>query len=662
MSDSADLELMRISMLLETEPSAAVRLARTLLAKHPGHDAATLLFSVACRRLGNSADAVELVESVARAQPGSVVVQLELARTFAACGRPKDAVAAYERSVELDVALAEAWRELSAQRLLAGDMAAADTAYRTYRQLIGNPPELADAYSAFDQNRLEAAESLLRDRLHAGSNEVAAFTLLAAIESRRGDDLAQEAALKRVLDLAPCDAGAREQLAPLLIRQGRIDEAMALLDRLLAADARNRAALLLKADALQFAERHAEGMAIIARLLAEHPADADLWVIAGNRQRFSGHPHAAIDCYRRAIELRPGDGLAHWGLSNLAAFDATTEFTGRMQQQLNSGAAEGYDAICLEFALGKVLEDRAEFAASFEHYARGNRRVRSSFRYDAQAITAFVQRFKATFTHAFFAERVGWGCAAVDPIFIVGLPRSGSTLLEQILSSHSQIEGTRELPYVPTIARQLAGSPQQAARYPENLRSLNQVEFEMLAAGYLDSARGHRLAGRSRFIDKMHVNFTSLGLLQLMFPRAVIIDSRRHPMGCGFACYKQLFSAGLNFAYDLGELGCYYRDYVELMDHVDAVLPGRVYRVHYEHLVADPQDEIRRLLSHCGLPFESACLRFHENQRIAQTLSTDQVRRPIYTEGVNQWRHYESWLAPLSAVLGKLTAVYPPVP
>jgi tetratricopeptide (TPR) repeat protein len=653
---------MRIAMLLETEPSAALGHARALLATHPGHDAATLLFSNACRRLGNSSDAINLMQGLARTQPASVLVQLELGRTFAACARPKDAVAALERTLELDATLAVAWYELSAQRLLAGETAAADAAYGTYRQLAGNPPDLADAYAAFDQNHLDAAESLLRRRLHAGGDEVAGFTLLAAIESRRGDDLGQEAALKRVLALAPCDGGAREQLAQLLIRQGRTEEALALIVRLLAADPLNRAALLLKADALQFAERQAESTAIVAQLIAVHPKDADLWVIAGNQQRFSGHSHAALDCYRHAIDLKPGNGLAYWGLSNLAAFDPTAALIESMQQLLNNGAAQGYDATCLHFALGKALEDRAEFAASFEHYASGNLRARSAFRYDPTAITAFVQRFKATFSRSFFAQRSGWGCALNDPIFIVGLPRSGSTLLEQILASHSHIEGTRELPYVPTIARQLAGPPQQATRYPENLGSVGKAEFETLAARYLDGARVHRLAGKSRFIDKMHVNFTSLGLLQLMFPRAIIIDSRRHPMGCGFACYKQLFGAGLNFAYDLTEVGRYYRDYVDLMDHVDAVLPGRVYRVHYEHLVADPENVVRRLLAHCGLPFESACLRFHENQRVAQTLSSEQVRRPIYAEGVNQWRHYEPWLAPLSAVLGPLIEAYPSEP
>ena len=658
MSASTDLELMRASMLLETDPAAAAELAAAVLRKHPGHDAATLLLTTARRRLGNSAGAIDVMQALGSAQPESALVQLELGRTYAACGRVSEATAALERALELDASLADAWAELSRQRLLAGETAAADTAYIKYRRLTSNPPDLTDAYVAFDQGRLEAAELQTQQRLQAGTNAVAAHTLLAAIAARRGNDLAQESALHQALQLAPCDGVAREQLAQLMIRQGRIDEALALIERLLQAQPHSRSALVLKAEALQLAERPSEGLAIIFGLLADHPQDADLWVIAGNQQRFSGRPREAIIAYRRALERQPGNGLAYWCLANLDALDSP-ESVESLKRQAAAAAPAGYDGTCMEFALGKVREDRGEFAASFAHYDSGNRRARSSFEYDANATTAFVQRFKATFTRDFFAERSAWGSAASDPIFIVGLPRSGSTLLEQILASHSQVEGTRELPYIPTLARELAGPPQSAARYPENLAALTKADIEVLAARYLASAQKHRLEGRPLFIDKMHGNFVSLGLIQLMFPRALIIDSRRHPMGCGFACYKQLFSAGMNFAYDLNELGLFYRDYARLMQHVDEVLPGRVHRVLYEHLVADPEAEVRRLLQYCRLPFESGCLSFHENRRVAQTLSSEQVRKPLYAHGVDQWRHYAPWLDPLKAALGRLIEDYP---
>jgi tetratricopeptide (TPR) repeat protein len=661
LSASTDLTLMRASMLLETDPAAAARIAGALLERNPQHDAATLLLTAACRRLGNSSSAVGVMEALAHTQPASALVQLELGRTYAACGRSSEAQAALERALELDADLAEAWRELSEQRLLAGETARADAAYSRYRRLTTDPPELAEAYSAFDQNRLRAAESSVQQRLRAGTHRVAALTLLGAIAQRRGDDLAESAALNEILRLAPCDSGAREQLARLMVRQGRAQEALPLIDRLLEAEPSSRAALILQAEALQLLERP-EGLSKITALVAAHPSDADLRVIAGNQLRFGGFTPEAIRSYRQAIDLAPGNGLAYWALASLEALGDSPERLATMERQLANAAPTGYDGTCLEFALGKILEDRGEFAAAFEHYARGNARARSSFSYDAKATTAFVQRFKATFTPNFFAERADWGCQDLDPIFIVGLPRSGSTLLEQILASHPRVEGTRELPYVPILARELAGQPETAARYPENLAALRKMDVEALAARYLASASAHRRLGRPRFIDKMHANFMSLGLIQLMFPRAIIIDSRRHPLGCGFACYKQLFGAGLNFAYDLTEVGLYYRDYAELMDHISAVLPGRVLRVHYEHLVADPSRQVHHLLEHCGLPFEEACLNFHENRRTAQSLSSEQVRRPIYPEGVDHWRNFEPWLKPLEDAVGCLADSYPSKP
>ena len=659
MSATIDLELMRASMLLETEPAAAARHASAILANHPGSDAAGLLLSAACRRLGNSAAAVGVIESLALAHPGSAFMQLELGCTYAACGRTRQAITALERAVALDSGLAEAWRELSAQRLAMGETASADTAYIRYRQLASDPPDLADAYAAFDQNRLEAAESLAHRRLREGTNDVAVFTLLAAIALRRGDDLAEEALLNQVLQRAPCDGTAREQLVRLLIRQGRTAEALPLIERLLASEPGNGDFLMLKVGALQIAERHDEGLAIITQLISEHPGNADYWLLAGNQQRYIGHPQEAVDCYQRAIGLRPQFGMAYWALSNLETFRPSPAHFENMRRQLELRPPASSDITGLEFAVGRALEDRAEFAAAFEHYNVGNALARGSFKYDAKATTAFVQRFKATFTGDFFSARRAWGHAGSDPIFIVGLPRSGSTLLEQILSSHSCVEGTRELAYIPTMARELAGTPETAARYPENLASLGKSDVEALAARYLANAQKHRRHGKPRFVDKMHGNFVSIGLLHLMFPHAAIIDSRRHPMASGFACYKQLFNPGMNFAYDLGELGLYYRDYADLMEHVDTTLPGRVYRVHYERLVADTEGEVRRILAYCQLPFEPECLRFYENRRVAQTISSEQVRRPIYSDGLDQWRHFEPWLGPLRAALGDLADNYP---
>ena len=646
----SDLELMRASMLLDTEPAAAARQATAILVSHPGHEAASLLLAAACRRLGDSSSAVEAMESLVRTHGDSALVQMELGRTYAGCGRGGEARTALERAVLLDDGLADAWRELSAQRLMQGDTASADAAYATYRRLATDPVAMANAYAAFDQGQLDAACALAQRGLGTGIDAVAAFTLLAAVALRRGDDMAEEAALNEVLKRAPCDNAARERLARNMLRSSRI-EALPAIERLLLAAPRSSAYLRLKADALRLADRHQEALVLLMELVAVHPADAELWLLVGNQQRYLDDPAAALAAYRRAIELRPGYGLAYWALSGVTTFRFTTQDVEGMRRELTAASPEGEDAAHLEFALGRALEIEGQFAASFEHYRRANARTRATFDYDANTTTAFVRRFKATFTSGFFELRGAWGDATAAPIFIVGLPRSGSTLIEQILASHSAVEGTRELPYVPGMARELARSAPAGSLYPENLSSLRRQDVGALAARFLSEVRPHRRLGRPRFTDKMHGNFANLGLIALMFPRASIIDARRHPMGYGFACYKQLFNDGMNFAYDLKEIGLYYRDYLNLMGHVDAVLPGRVHRVHYETLVTDTESEVRRMLEYCRLPYEAGCLRFHENRRVAHTISVEQVRRPIYTESVDQWRHFEPWLEPLAAAL-----------
>jgi Tfp pilus assembly protein PilF len=591
---------------------------------------------------------------IAKGQPASALIQLELGRTYLACGRDTEAEVVLMSTLEADAGLAGAWQALSELHQRAGATASADAAYARFRRLTSDPTDLADAYFAFDQNRLELAESLARQRLQVGTNQVAAHTLLAAIALRREDVRGEQASLQRVLELAPSDNTAREQLVRLLLREGRVDEALPAIERLLEAEPLNRTYLLHKADALRIAERHEEALTIVSKLLAADPNDTDYWLFAGNLQRYSGESEEAVRSYRRILQMHPGHGAAYLALANMKTFRFADEDVKAMRVAAATPDAD------LEFALAKALEDEGQYAESFQHYAKANSLTRASFNYDAGATSAFVQRFKNTFTLEFFGQRADWGSAQSDPIFIVGLPRSGSTLIEQILASHPQVEGTRELPYIPIIARELAGPFDEAASYPQNISTLTKAQIASLADRYLASARRHRHTSRPRFIDKMHGNFVSIGLLQLMFPKSTIIDSRRHPMGSGFACFKQNFNPGMNFAYDLKEIAQYYRDYVELMAHIDHVLPGRAYTIYYEHLVASPEREVRRLLAHCRLPFDAATLNFHENARVAQTLSSEQVRQPIYTDAAEHWRHYEPWLSPLNDLLGDLIVAYPP--
>jgi len=335
-----------------------------------------------------------------------------------------------------------------------------------------------------------------------------------------------------------------------------------------------------------------------------------------------------------------------------------------MRTQIASAALGPEDRFHFEVALGKALEDAAAYEASFRHYAEGNRLRRQQLRYDADENRAFVDRSKALFTPQFFAARAGAGCTAPDPIFIVGLPRSGSTLIEQILASHPAVEGTMELPDILGIARDLGGrtTPGVPSRYPEILGGLDAGALQELGERYLRQTRVQRHSDAPYFIDKMPNNLAHVGLIHLILPRARIIDARRHPLACCFSAFKQHFARGQGFSYDLTDVGRYYRDYVELMAHMDRVLPGRVHRVIYEQMVADTEGEVRRLLDYCGLPFEAACLRFYENARAVRTASSQQVRQPIYRDAVDQWRHYDHWLGPLRAALGPVLDAYPDAP
>jgi hypothetical protein len=332
-----------------------------------------------------------------------------------------------------------------------------------------------------------------------------------------------------------------------------------------------------------------------------------------------------------------------------------------MNVQLARGDLNEEDRWHLHFALGKALEDEARYGESFGHYSEGNRLRRLALDYEADDITDHVQRSCAFFTREFFAERSGWGSSAPDPIFIVGLPRAGSTLIEQILASHSQVEGTMELPDIVSIARRLGGKLRRSdhSAYPELLAELDSAAVRALGEEYLARTCIHRRLGKPFFVDKMPNNFAHAGLIHLILPKAKIIDARRHPLACSFALFKQHFARGQGFSYALDDIARYYTDYAALMAHFDSVLPTCIHRVFYERLVEDVEGEVRRLLAYCGLPFEESCLRFYENARPVRTASSEQVRLPVFTDSLVQWRHYEQWLAPLKTALALVLSDYP---
>ncbi|RAK64789.1 tetratricopeptide repeat-containing sulfotransferase family protein [Phenylobacterium kunshanense] len=592
---------------------------------------------------------------------------LEVALDHAARLLPHDAAAAEAQAREILKAVGEhpqALRLLGAALRRQGDMQGAEAAYlRSVKASVGDPALVAAA-TALSENRLAAAEQTLRAVLRERPTDVAAIRMLAETGMRLGRYDDAEKLLARCVELAPGFAAARHNYATVLYRHNKPEAAIAELDRLLAEDPENPAYLNLKAAALGRIGEYEQAIAHYARVLRRHSGHPKTWMSYGHALKTVGRQAEAVEAYRKSLTLAPELGEAWWSLANLKTVRFSEADVGAMVGQLVRTDLGREDRFHLHFALGKALEDAGRWAESFDHYARGNALRREDLAYEAEETSLHVRRSRALFASDFFKARAGRGCQAPDPIFVIGLPRSGSTLVEQILSSHSQVEGTQELPDIVAMARRLGGRARKSSGgvYPDMLSGLEAKELEALGEEYLARAQVHRKLGRPYFIDKMPNNWAHVGLICLILPNAKIIDARRHPLGCGFSGFKQHFARGQGFTYDLTDLGRYYADYVALMAHFDEILPGRVHRVIYEEMVADPEGQTRALLAHCGLPFEEACLRFYENDRAVRTASSEQVRRPIFTDAADHWRNYEPWLGPLKAALGPVLDSYPNPP
>jgi tetratricopeptide (TPR) repeat protein len=579
-------------------------------------------------------------------------------------GRGEEAIAALRRAVHFKPALPDAWRALGDHYTALEMREAADEAFAQHLRYSTHDPKLMGAALALAENRIPDAELQLREHLKRHPTDVLAIRMLAEVAARIGRTHDAETLLRRCVDLAPGFRIARQNYAMVLHRQNKWSEALQEIDHLMVDEPSNPGLRNLKAAVLNRIGEYEPSIELYRAVLRDYPNQPKVWMSLGHALKTANHNAESISAYRRCIELAPQFGEVWWSLANLKTFRFTPEDVATMRLQLERGDLTNDDRFHFHFSLGKALEDGGEYAASFEHYAQGNALRRKLIRYDAEENAAHVERSKRLFTADFFAERAGWGCESPDPIFIVGLPRSGSTLIEQILSSHSQVEGTQELPDISMIARMIANRTSRAegTAYPRALEKYSAEELRALGERFLERTRIQRKTPRPLFIDKMPNNWAHTGLIHLILPRAKIIDARRHPLGCCFSCFKQHFARGQTFTYDLDELGRYYRDYVELMAHFDAVLPGRVHRVFYESMVEDTETEVRRLLAYCGLPFEDSVLKFHKNQRAVRTASSEQVRRPIFREGLDQWRNYEPWLGPLKAALGDVCERYPATP
>ena len=509
-------------------------------------------------------------------------------------------------------------------------------------------PVLLQAGHALIANEIHQAEPILKDRLRRDPYDYSAVRMLAEVAARIGRIQDSETLLRRAVELAPSFQGARANLATILYRQQRSAEALEQLDLMSPDGDFADGSLNLRAAALGRIGGYEEAIAIYRDVLVRHPGQPKIWMSLGHLLKTVGKQEESIAAYRRAIELAPDLGEVWWSLANLKTVQFNDADIAAMEGALADAGLEDDDRLHLHFALGKGFEDRREADRAWSHYAAGNAIRSAQVGHDPDRTTDLVDRSIAIMTREFFAGREGMGCEAPDPIFVLGMPRAGSTLIEQILASHSQVEGTMELPDIMALARR----PREGTRYPDALLDLDADALRSLGQEYLDRTRIQRSQGTPCFIDKMPNNWLYAGFIRLILPNAKIVDARRHPLDCGFSNFKQHFARGQSFSYDLNHIGRFYADYVRMMAHLDAVQPGKVHRVIHERLVKDPETEIRALLAFCGLDWEDACLNFHETKRPVRTASSEQVRKPLSRSGFDQWKPFERWLDPLKQALG----------
>ena len=649
---------------LAADPQRAAAQAGAVLEVIPDHPLALLIRGTALRRCGSTDEAIGVLSSLARLQPHSAAAQLELGMAYKEARDQPHATAAFERAVRLKPDSADGWRLLAEQLDVSGNADQADAARAQYLKAANRDPRLMQAAAALVSNELPRADALLLTHLAAHPADVAALRMRAEVAGRLRLYQDAEQLLRRCLELAPSFHAARHNLATVLNRQGRAAEALTLLEELLTAEPGNPGYLNSKAAALANVGDYQASIECYERVLQDFPQQPRIWMSFGHSLRTAGRMEEAVRAYRRAISMEPRLGEAYWSLANLKTFRFDDADVTAIRAALQLPDLDAEERVHFEFSLGKALEDARDYGAAFAHYSAGNALRRGRHPYSADDNTRFVERMRELFTPSFLAAHAAGGNSSPEPIFIVGLPRAGSTLVEQILASHSQVEGTMELPDLPQLARALSeqGEGLHGERLFARLRTLGDAEARDLGTRYLQSTRVHRKLGRPFFIDKMPNNCLYVGLIQLILPRAKIIDARRHPLACCLSNVKQHFARGQNFTYDLGDIGRYYHDYVALLAHFDKVLPGRIYRVRYESMVEDTEGQVRRLLEYCGLPFESSCLQFYENARPVRTASSEQVRQPIFREGLGQWRHFEPWLGPLRQALGEVLTSYPEVP
>ena len=633
--------------------------AQALLQALPENRDLLLISASSLRHLGKIAEALTVLDKLEQAQPYFSQMYQERGLCFVALKDAPRAIDALLRAVNINPALPMSWRMLEGVYRLNGDPDNAAIAAQHVATLRNLPPDVVTATSLFSDGELAPAEKIIRAYLLQHGNQPEAMRLLAKIGMARDvlDDA--ELLLEAVLTLAPDYRAARYDYAQTLAQRHKYAKAGAEIDMLLALDPKNPDYRSLAATIAVGLGEHDRAIALYRDMLEDLPGSADIHLWLGHALKTTGQLPEAIEAYRAAARARIDFGDAYWSLANLKTYRFTDDEMTRMRREATAQSTMAEDRFHFCFALGKALEDRDETAESWTYYARGNALKRAQSRYRPEILETNTAKQIEACSRDFFEARQGWGDPRPDPILILGLPRSGSTLIEQILASHSQVEGTQELADIQRIVLELQGREPDLdnPRYPGVLTAMAREDFARLGARYLADTRAYR-TDKPFFIDKMPNNFRHVGLIHLMLPRARIIDARREPMACCFGNLKQLFTHGQEFTYSAEDIARYYRTYLDLMRHWDEALPGRVLRVQHEDMIADLGTQVRRILDHCGLDFEPGCVEFHKNRRSVRTPSSEQVRQPIFREGLDQWRKYEPWLGPLKEALGDALTRY----
>ncbi|MGC8534457.1 MAG: sulfotransferase [Rhizomicrobium sp.] len=646
---------------MQTDPVRAETEIRSILETKPDDPDALLVLAEALRRQDRNPEALAILEALDRRKPDWPALQHELGLVLSAQGAWPLAAAALRRAVGRDAALVPAWRALGDALYALGEFDAADQAYGRFAKEAASDPLLHDAVDALRTGRAQSAEAQIRLRLLSTPTDILALRVLAAIcrQTGRSDDALL--LLAEVVARAPSFRPAQLDYIDTLFSQGRFPQALEHIEKLLGARPAEAELLRLKLRGLADVGDFAGAVAVARQLLALSPTAPDAILQLAHLLRVTGAREEAIDLYSRLIAVDRYCGAAYLGLADMKTYRFSEADAEAMKLSLRRTDLDTETVVSLRFALGQALDQLGHYEEAFRNFATGNALERMRVTFDCEAVDGIVARAGQILTHGFFRQRAGTGLTDVQPIFIVGMPRSGSTLVEQILASHSEVEALGELPLIYELAGSLTGGKGDAA-YPQTLCQAADGQLTELAGLYLRQALILKRTPRHRFIDKLPNNFLHVGLIHLLYPNAAIIDVRRHPMACGLSNFMHLFGRGHEFSYRLRDIARFYRAYVALMAHYDSVLPGRVHRVIYEQLVDEPEVQIRALLAYCRLGFEDACLRPHTTQRPIVTPSAEQVRQPMRKDTGAHWHHYEPWLMPLAEALGPVLATYPAPP